>query len=171
MNRYLAISIIAVFGIISLVLALIFTLGFGSAYPQIDNISCVSQAFANLTPNSTSPNATYAHAGLQIYKAGQNLTIPAGIGIINGANGTCRYQLYTNDTTGTIRFASSAGHTFTLGEFLDVWNYSARISNNTIARLPEIQNGSTATINGIVYPGNYSNIVLAKNEYIVIAST
>lgn len=62
--------------------------------------------------------ALHEHADVQVFVHGVQQSVPESIGI-SGAGAT---SLHTHTSDGLVHIESSdAGHTFTLGEFLDVW--------------------------------------------------
>jgi hypothetical protein len=71
----------------------------------------------------------HIHAHLTLLVDGQNIAIPAGIGITPPrveqqgfvVNGTCFYWLHTHDTTGVIHVESPTSQLYTLGQFFDIW--------------------------------------------------
>jgi hypothetical protein len=89
----------------------------------VDGISCqqMEQGFYHI------------HAHLSVFVGGSLRSIPAGIGITPPQRveqtadgpfvsaGGCFYWLHTHDSTGVIHIESPTVHTFTLGDFFDVW--------------------------------------------------
>lgn len=61
----------------------------------------------------------HVHTHLQLFNRGHALTVPAQIGIPEGAG--CLYWVHTHTTDGIIHIESPIARTFTLGEFFDVW--------------------------------------------------
>jgi len=75
----------------------------------IDGIECGKQEFL----------VFHVHAHLDVFVNGQQLTVPAFIGI---RDNTCLYWLHTHTTDGVIHIESPEPRAFTLGEFLDIWD-------------------------------------------------
>jgi hypothetical protein len=63
--------------------------------------------------------ALHIHPILQIRINGENIPVPANIGIDPGV--TFLSALHTHDETGTLHVESAEVRDFTLGEFFDVW--------------------------------------------------
>jgi hypothetical protein len=63
----------------------------------------------------------HIHQHLDLYVAGQPITIPANIGIAETASGVLFSPIHTHDTSGIIHVESPTVRPFTLGEFFDVW--------------------------------------------------
>ncbi|TLY04256.1 MAG: hypothetical protein E6K95_02750 [Thaumarchaeota archaeon] len=71
----------------------------------------------------------HVHPYLRIVIDGQNITIPAAIGIVNpqyqngiARGGTCFEPLHTHDATGIIHVESAGNTNYTLSEFFQIWN-------------------------------------------------
>ena len=58
------------------------------------------------------------NAHLDVFVGGHPFQVPAEIGVING---TCRYWLYTEDTSGEIHIDSPQSGQFTLGQLYNIW--------------------------------------------------
>ena len=80
---------------------------FGGA--PIDGIRCDSMEGA----------VEHIHSHVQIFDRGQQIEIPANIGIPIGDN--CLYWLHTHSADGIAHIESPVKRTFTLGEFFDIW--------------------------------------------------
>jgi len=72
----------------------------------------------------------HVHPYLRVVINGQNVTIPAAIGIHNpffangvagGGQNSCFEPLHTHDTSGVIHIESESGRNYTLGDFFTVW--------------------------------------------------
>jgi len=63
--------------------------------------------------------AEHIHAFLALFDRGRRVTVPAGIGIPQGAG--CLYWLHTHNTDGFIHIESPVRRSFTLGQFFDIW--------------------------------------------------
>src|SRR5579885_247542 len=67
----------------------------------------------------------HIHAHLDLIVDSKPITIPAGIGI---KPNECLYWLHTHNTSGVIHIESPQQTTFTLGQFIQVWDNTAGIS-------------------------------------------
>ncbi|QQG49077.1 MAG: C2H2-type zinc finger protein [archaeon] len=67
--------------------------------------------------NSTEGTFMHVHPYLRIQVGGQNLTIPAGVGIKTG----CFEPLHTHATDGIIHIESPLLRNYTLGDFFTIW--------------------------------------------------
>lgn len=102
-------AVVLVLAAIVLVIAYITNSGTGAR--KVANVSC----------DSGEQLAVHYHAHLEILYQGNDVNVPANIGIGSG----CFYWLHTHDTTGVIHIeapAAQANHTFTLGDFFNVWD-------------------------------------------------
>ncbi|HZY95701.1 MAG TPA: hypothetical protein VFE35_01230 [Candidatus Cybelea sp.] len=61
----------------------------------------------------------HIHASLALYDRARPVTVPAGIGIPQGAG--CLYWIHTHSGNGMIHIESPVKRSFTLGEFFDIW--------------------------------------------------
>ncbi len=65
----------------------------------------------------------HVHPWLRITINNQSVTIPANIGIVASATGTCFEPLHTHDASGIIHVeATDASTVYTLGHFFQIWN-------------------------------------------------
>jgi hypothetical protein len=101
--------------------------------------------------------AFHIHAHLAIFDRGKPLPIPEDVGRPIVAQ--CFYWLHTHTPDGIIHVESPVARTFTLGQFLDIWD----------ERLPA-RRGEPVTVwvNGAKYKGNYRSIPLAQHTDITI---
>ena len=119
--------------------------------PVVDGIPCNAE------------DVTYhEHAHLAILEAGNQVTVPANIGIVDD---TCLYWLHTHDDSGEIHMEAPKPQVFTLGEFFDVWHRALsrhRIGNRATA------SGQTMRVyvNGAIYNGNPRDIVIRRHTQI-----
>jgi hypothetical protein len=74
----------------------------------IDGIKCESEMVQ-----------THFHAHLALLRDGNDVPLPAGIGISQDAQ--CLYWLHTHQTDGIIHIESPGQARFTLGQFFDIW--------------------------------------------------
>ena len=95
----------------------------GGQGQPISNVSCVI---------TSPPPAYHVHAHLSLYVNGEQIAIPAGLGVVNPifTNGyvnfdvtKCFYEIHTHDATGVIHLHANAGanRPLTLGQVFDVW--------------------------------------------------
>ena len=80
----------------------------------IDGIEC----------NSMEQAVFHIHAHLDIIINGQQHPIPAQIGILDNK---CLYWLHTHDQSGIIHIEAPQQQTFTVGQFIDIWNSTQNI--------------------------------------------
>ena len=133
----------------------------GGQGDPVDTIPCGSGA-----------DAEHYHAHVSLFVNGQQQAIPLGIGIRNAVvegdslaiAGTCFYWLHSHDRTGIIHIEPSVtGHTFTLGEYFDIWGEpltSGNVAGN--------QGAVTVYVDGARYFGDPRAIVLAAHQQITI---
>lgn len=85
--------------------------------------------------------AQHIHPNLMMIVDGDEVTIPANIGI----NRQCMAEIHTHDATGKIHIETVAPNvTFTLGDFFNVWGESFEKENYTVLMTV---NGSTTEAN------------------------
>ena len=87
------------------------------------------------------PPASHRHAHLSLIVNGEQIEIPAGIGVtpspvvtagyVNFSPTKCFYEVHTHDATGTIHLHPNQERLFTLGQFFDVWGQP--LDNNNAA--------------------------------------
>lgn len=123
-------------------------------------------------PCGTGADAEHYHAHLSLIVNGQQIALPLGVGIKNAVvegdslaiAGTCFYWLHSHDRTGIIHIEPSVtGHTFTLGEYFDIWGEpltSGNVAGN--------QGAVTVYVDGARYFGDPRAIVLAAHQQITI---
>jgi hypothetical protein len=73
----------------------------------------------------------HIHANLTLYRNGQRVVVPAGVGIpyspainVNGQNG-CLYWLHTHNPDDIIHIESPTKQYYNLSQFFDIWHYTA----------------------------------------------
>jgi hypothetical protein len=119
---------------------------------NIDSVSCQAEMLAY-----------HIHAALIMYDNGQRVTLPADVGIpINAAinqNGQnyCLYSLHTHDSdhaAGIIHVESPTQGTYTLGQFLDIWHYTALWDKQ----------GTLAAANKISVDGSFADAVRGAKQ-------
>ncbi|HEY4036245.1 MAG TPA: hypothetical protein VGL94_19980 [Ktedonobacteraceae bacterium] len=129
------------------------TTGTSQVAPPIGNVQC----------NVNEQLAFHIHAHLSMYIDGQNVPLPAQIGITN----TCYYWLHTHDTSGIIHMESPIQTTFTLGTFLQLWRqqFSQLQYQNQLSSTE----GWKVYIDGKPYTGDFNKIALQAHELITLA--
>lgn len=123
-------------------------------------------------PCGTGADAQHYHAHVSLIVNGRQMALPLGVGIRNAVvvgdslaiAGTCFYWLHSHDRTGIIHVEPSVtGHTFTLGEYFDVWGEpltSGNVAGN--------QGAVTVYIDGARYFGDPRAIVLSAHQQITL---
>lgn len=123
-------------------------------------------------PCGSGADAEHYHAHLSLFVDGQQLAVPLGIGIKNAVvvgdslaiAGTCFYWLHAHDRTGIIHVEpAETGHTFTLGEYFDIWGEPLTTSN-----VAGHQGTVTVYIDGARYVGDPRAIVLSAHQQITL---
>ena len=129
---------------------------FNSAYPPVDGIYC----------DQLEQTKYHHHVHLTIYMNGQQVPFPAGMGIaVNQSTPTCYYWLHTHASDGIVHIEAPAQHTFTLQNFLDIWQSFA--SSNTQFTFPtqlSAPDGWTMYVNGKKVNGDFSKIDISSNQ-------
>lgn len=107
------------------------------------------------------------HTKLVINIQNETLSIPAGIGIIPN---DCIFWLHTHDDSGIIHIESPVKTTFSLDQFLKVWNIFDNLSfieniskNDIVANVSMISENSSQSKSD-----NYKDIVLENNAIITL---
>jgi hypothetical protein len=125
----------------------------------VDGIQC----------NASEQVAFHVHTHLSVYVNGQLRPIPAGIGIVAPAAQStpegpfyaatqCYYWLHVHAQDGVIHIESPPGHTYTLGEFFDLWRQP--LSANQVG---PATGKLTTYVGGRLYRGNPRNIRLGSH--------
>ena len=103
------------------------------------------------------------HAHLAIYINGKAVPVSEAIGITS----RCIYWLHTHDTSGVIHIESPTQKTYTLGNFLDLWqqqfsqlHYPAQLDQST---------GWQVYVNGKLNTGSFRSIPLNTHVLITLA--
>jgi hypothetical protein len=87
--------------------------------PWAPEYSALATRLAALNLPSQTDSAYHVHAALRVYVDGQQVPVPAKIGI--DPEGRFLASLHTHDTTGVIHIESSQQYPFTLGQFFTIW--------------------------------------------------
>jgi|SRR5580700_160278 hypothetical protein len=88
-------------------------------------VMVVAQSFFGTLPiggircDRTEGAVEHVHVDLQLYDRGRAVTVPANIGIPQGAE--CLYWVHTHAADGIIHIESPVKRPFDLGEFFDIW--------------------------------------------------
>jgi hypothetical protein len=114
---------------------------------------------------------THIHAHLSLFYKGEQIAIPAGIGIVppfharDGfvGDGQGFYWLHTHDATGIIHIESPDDRAYTLGNFFHIWGQP--LSNSDVAGL---KGPVHAEIDGKPYHGKLGEIVLKGHQQITL---
>jgi len=129
---------------------------FDSAYPPIDGVYC----------DQLEQTAYHHHVHLTVYINGQQVPFPAGMGIAGGqTNPTCYYWLHTHATDGIIHIEAPAQHSFSLKNFLDIWqNFASTNSQYTFPTQLSLPDGWTMYVNGKKVTGDFSKIDISSDQ-------
>ena len=95
----------------------------GGQGQPISGVSCII---------TSPPPAYHVHAHVSLYVNGEQIAIPAGLGVVNPilTNGyvnfdlnKCFYEIHTHDATGVVHLHANGGQNrpLTLGQVFDVW--------------------------------------------------
>ncbi len=123
-------------------------------YPPVDN---------NIYCEQQEQLAFHIHAHLTMYINGQNLPLPAQIGI--ASDQSCLYWLHTHDTSGVIHMEAPIQRSFVLGNFLDEWSTEFP----SLGYPPQLdQTGWQAYVNGKLYNGDFHKILLQAHTLITL---
>jgi hypothetical protein len=108
----------------------------------------------------------HIHSTLEIKIDDKPIVIPGGIGIMPEK---CIYWLHTHDDTGTIHIESPIEQTFTLGQFLKIWQAfdNSPVVQDMANNIPNVTNveANGEQIDGIT---DYRDIELKDNATISI---
>lgn len=108
----------------------------------------------------------HIHAHLDLFVDSKPVGIPAGIGI---KQNECLYWLHTHNTSGVIHIESPEQRTFTLGQFVQVWDNTPGIAP-TFEEIAHGGKNMRAFVNGIEVKDSYDKIVLSAHDEIVLVS-
>jgi hypothetical protein len=108
----------------------------------------------------------HIHANLQLFDRAKPVTVPASIGIPQGAG--CLYWIHTHADDGFIHIESPVRQPFTLGQFFDVWGPDLSWTQAASLQAPHGKRLSI-WVNGEPWRGqNPRAIVLRDHETIVV---
>jgi hypothetical protein len=129
------------------------------AYPVIGGVPCDTTGH---------DNDYHIHVHVSIYINGQQVQIPAQVGI--PTSGSCLYWLHTHDASNVIHIEAPAGRNFTLGTFFDIWGQQF----SSLKYPPELDqpggSGWQVWVNGKLYNGDFHNIPLQAHLLITLAN-
>lgn len=113
--------------------------------------------------SSTEQNTYHIHAELMIFVNGQQVTVPANIGIEQD----CLYWLHTHDTSGIIHVEAPKKDTYTLGQFFEIWGEPLD-STHLLDKTATDNQSIIAYVNGQKYQGDPQDIPIKPREVIVL---
>jgi hypothetical protein len=154
-SRYQVTGIAAAIAVI-IVLGVYFSESQPSSTHVIQGVQC----------DPTEGTVFHIHAHLDVIVDGKSVIVPAGIGI---KPNECLYWLHTHNTSGVIHIESPQQMTFTLGQFIQVWDNTSGISPNFEATINGDKNFKVI-VNGFEYKDSYDKIPLSAHDEIVIVS-
>lgn len=126
----------------------------------------ISSNISGITCDQTEHLVYHNHTKLVINdKNNQSLTIPAGIGIVPNE---CIFWLHTHDDSGIIHVESPSKVSFTLGQFLQVWNAFGNSSFITDVLRNDIQGDVSILLENSTSVEPSSNIVNIPLEDLAI---
>ncbi len=124
-----------------------------SLAPAVDGVLC----------NSSEQLAYHIHAHLTIYMNGKAVPVSQSIGITS----SCIYWLHTHDTSGVIHIESPTQKTYTLGNFLDLWQQ--QFSQLQYPAQLDQSSGWQVYVNGKLYSGAFRSVSLNAHTLITLA--
>lgn len=142
------------------------------SYANGDSAAGGQGSAVDTIPCGTGADAEHYHVHLSLFVDGQQVAIPYAIGIMNpvlrgdsiAIAGTCFYWLHSHDRTGIIHVEpEQTGHTFTLGEYFDIWG-EPLTSGNVAGHTGAV----TVYVNGARYVGDPRAITLTAYEQITL---
>ena len=129
---------------------------FNADYQPIDGVYC----------DQLEQTAYHHHVLLTIYIDGQQVSVPAGVGLAGSASSpTCYYWLHTHDTSGIVHIEAPSGGDYTLKNFLDIWQNFAGTSRS-ITYPPQLASSTdwTVYINGKKVNEDFSHVDISSNQ-------
>lgn len=118
---------------------------------------------AGLPLLSTEGNVLHIHAHLDVYVAGRQVAVPAGIGISRNPSGIS--PLHTHDTGGVVHIESPTERTFTLGQLFAEWQVplTSRCVGSSCS-------GVRVYVNGRMVPGQPGSVVFHAHDQIAVVA-
>ena len=154
-SRYKATGIAAVIAIV-IIIAVYLSENQTSPVNTIDGVQC----------EPSEGTVFHIHAHLDMIVDNKFVTIPAGIGI---KPNECLYWLHTHTSDGIIHIESPEQRTFTLGQFISVWDNTPGISPK-FATLTHNDTNLKIFVNGQQVSDTFDKIKLSAHDEIVIIS-
>lgn len=154
-SRYKATGIAAAIAV-ALIIAVYFSENQTSPVNIVDGIQC----------EPSEGTVFHIHAHLDMVVDSKFVTIPAGIGI---KPNECLYWLHTHTSDGILHIESPTQQTFTLGQFIKVWDNTPGISS-TFAKLTHDDTNLKIFVNGKQVTDTFDKIKLSAHDEIVIIS-
>lgn len=137
---------------------------FDPNYPPVDNVYC----------DQLEQLSYHIHVHLSIWINGQLTPVGQGVGIGTTQSQTsqsptlsCYYWLHTHDSSGVVHIESPTQHTYTLGNFFDVW--ADQFQQLGYPYQLDLKSGWTAWVNGQPYKGDFRSIPLNAHTLITLA--
>jgi hypothetical protein len=129
---------------------------FNADYQPIDGVYC----------DQLEQTAYHHHVLLTIYINDQQVTVPAGVGLAGSPSSpTCYYWLHTHDTTGILHIEAPSGGSYSLKNFLDIWqNFAGTSSSITFPSQLVSSSGWTVYINGKKVNEDLSHVDISSNQ-------
>jgi hypothetical protein len=129
---------------------------FNAAYPPVDSVYC----------DQLEQTSYHHHVHLTIYMNGQQVPFPAGVGIAGTLSSpTCYYWLHTHATDGLIHIEAPSQHSFSLKNFLDIWqSFATSNSQYTFPTQLSLSDGWTMYVNGKKVDSDFSKIDISSNQ-------
>lgn len=129
----------------------------------ISGVSCII---------TSPPPAYHVHAHISLFVNGEQIAIPAGLGVVNPilTNGyvnfelaKCFYEIHTHDATGVVHLHANAGanRPLTLGQVFDVWGQPLT-RDNVAGQLGRV----VVFVDQQRYDGDLRAIVLSANTLV-----
>jgi hypothetical protein len=139
-----------------------------SSPPWPNNVAQAGERLRILQLPGLSDTVLHHHADLLIYIDGQQVTVPANIGLDSTSSPPVASPLHTHSDLGTIH-VESADPNFepVLGQFMDIWGVyftKDRLGGNSAVGDTKIR----AYVNGQEWPGDPTQIPLNNREVIVL---
>ena len=138
-------------------------------WPQGGNGQPISDVGCVIT---SPPPAYHVHAHVSLYVKGEQIAIPAGIGVVNPILtnnyvnfdvNKCFYEMHTHDATGVIHVHANNGKNrpLTLGQLFDVWGQPLT-RDNVAGQLGRV----VVFVNQARYEGDLRSIVLGDHALV-----
>lgn len=127
----------------------------------VDGISCQSMEQA----------VTHIHQYIALFDHGTHIMLPPGIGILPTAGPQgCLYWLHVHYTDNILHDESPILQTFTLGNFLDIWQQSSRSNFVDSSFLANLRKATVVHVfsNGKLWTKPYRDVPLTSHEVIYL---